>query len=214
MNKDLSNRVIRQRLVNDRLYCAHWSELNDPLEGRYEIYLGDKSVKTQSIMTSRIESARDTYRVASLSADPTNFLMWSHYAGGHKGVVIEIEISEDHPDLMKIFYSPFSSIFTEKIQTKEDMKHLFNGKSEEWSYEQEYRLVTEQQFFQLPVPVTRVLLGPQVDTEQANILERVAPGSVEIVRMELDREQGALTVVGPNTAIRPTPTPARFSRTP
>lgn len=199
-------------LINDRLYCAHWSELNDPLEGRYEIYLGDKSIKAQSVMATRIDKARDTYRLASLSADPTNFLMWSHYADGHKGIVIEIEIPEDHPDLTKILYSPFSSVFTEKIQTKEDMRHLFNGKSEEWSYEQEYRLVTEHRFLPLRYPVSRMLLGPQVDDEQAEILQRIAPSSVEIVRMELDSLQGTLTVVGPNVPIRQTPTPARFAR--
>ncbi len=111
-------------LVNDRLYCAHWSELNDPLEGRYEIYLGGKSLKIESIMTSRIENARDTYRVSSLSADPTNFLMWSHYAEGHKGIVIEVEVPESHSDLTKVVYSSFSSVFTDKLQTKEDMRHL------------------------------------------------------------------------------------------
>ncbi len=96
-------------IVNQRLYCAHWKELNDPLEGRYEIYLGEKSDRLESIMASRIENAKDTYRVASLSADPTNFLMWSHYADGHKGVAIEIEIADDHEDLIQVIYTPFLS---------------------------------------------------------------------------------------------------------
>jgi Protein of unknown function (DUF2971) len=198
-------------LINNRLYCAHWSELNDPLEGRYEIYLGDKSDRIHSIMTSRIEKARDTYRVASLSADPTNFLMWSHYADGHKGIVIEVEVRESHPDLTKVLYSPFSSLFTDKLQTKEDMRHLFNSKGNEWAYEQEYRLVTENNYFALPEPVSRVLLGPMVSDEQAGILGAVAPSSVEIVRMELDRFQGTLTVVSPNKTIQPTPAPVRFA---
>lgn len=198
-------------LVNDRLYCAHWSELNDPLEGRYEVYLGGKSHKVESIMTSRIENARDTYRVSSLSADPTNFLMWSHYAEGHKGIVIELEIPESHPDLTKVVYSPFSSVFTDKLQTKEDMRHLFNGKGEEWEYEQEYRIITEDTFFLLPEAVNRVLLGPLVSDLQISILEKVIPSRIEIVRMELDRVQGTLTVNSPNKAIQPTPAPMRFT---
>lgn len=198
-------------VVNQRLYCAHWSELNDPLEGRYEIYLGESSERLQSIMTSRIEKARDAYRVASLSADPTNFLMWSHYADGHKGVVVEVNVPDDHADLIQVVYSPFSSVFTDKLQTKEDMRHLFNGKGEEWSYEQEYRIVTEGSFFALPQPVERLLLGPLVSNEHESILREVIPKRMEIVRMELDKFQGTLTVNSPDNAIGPTPAPIRFA---
>ncbi len=198
-------------VVNQRLYCAHWWELNDPLEGRYEIYLGEKSDRLESLIASRIEKAKDTYRVASLSADPTNFLMWSHYADGHKGVVIEVEIPDGHEDLTKVIYTPFSSIFTDKLLTKEDMRHLFNGKGEEWAYEEEYRIVIEGQFFTLPMPVERILLGPLVSEDQATILRKILPETVDIVRMKLDRVQGTLAVNSPNKAIQPTPTPPRFA---
>lgn len=200
-------------VVNQRLYCAHWSELNDPLEGRYEIYLGERSDRLESIMASRIEKAKDTYRVASLSADPTNFLMWSHYANGHKGIGIEVEVPDDHEDLIPVIYTPFSSVFTDKLQTKEDMRHLFNGKGEEWAYEQEYRIVIEGRFFALPKPVKRLLLGPLVSENQATILRKIVPETVEIIRMELDRVQGTLAVNSPNKAIQPTPAPLRFAGT-
>lgn len=162
-------------------------------------------------MTSRIEKAKDAYRVASLSADPTNFLMWSHYADGHKGIVIEVEVPEERGDLIQVTYTAFSSVFTDKLQTKEDMRHLFNGKGEEWAYEQEYRIVAEERFFALPKPVERLLLGPLVSNEQESILRKVIPEKVEIVRMELDRVQGTLTVNSPNNAIQPTPAPLRFT---
>lgn len=200
-------------IVNQRLYCAHWSELNDPLEGRYEIYLGERSDRLESIMASRIDKAKDTYRVASLSADPTNFLMWSHYADGHKGIVIEVEVPDDHEDLMQVIYTPFSSVFTDKLQTKEDMRHLFNGKGEEWGYEQEYRIVIEGRFFALPQPVRRLLLGPLVSEDQATTLRKIVPETVEIVRMGLDRIQGTIVVNSPNKAIQPSLTPLRFAAT-
>jgi len=162
-------------------------------------------------MTTRIEKARDAYRVASLSADPTNFLMWSHYADGHKGIVIEVEVPEDHEDLTQVVYTPFSSVFIDKLQTKVDMRHLFNGKGEEWAYEQEYRVVTVGRFFALPKPVERLLLGPLVSNEQESILSKVVPEKVEIVRMKLDQVQGTLTVNSPDKAVQPTPVPLRFS---
>ena len=197
--------------MSRRLYCAHWSELNDPLEGRYEIFLGEKSPKLASIMTNRIEAARNCFRVASLSADPTNFLMWSHYADGHKGVVVEVDIPDDHPDLTKITYSPFSSVFSEKAQTNQDMRHLFNGKGEEWAYEQEYRVITDREFFELENPIQRLLMGPAVDDAQQRILRALLSDKVELVEMELDQIQGTLKMQSADKTVQATPVPSRFS---
>ncbi|VVE15866.1 hypothetical protein PCO31110_02913 [Pandoraea communis] len=194
-------------VLNQRLYCAHWSTLNDPLEGRYEIYLGNRSHRYESIMASRIEQARDGYRIASLSATPTNFLLWSHYAEGHKGVAIEVDIPDDDPDLTKVVYSPFSSVFSEKEQTRDDMRHLFNGKGEEWAYEEEYRIITDSEHFDLPSKPSRLLLGPMVPLEQAALLRKALSDHIEIVTMDLDRVQGTLVVVGPTPSLQPSGQP-------
>lgn len=185
-------------VLNHRLYCAHWSELNDPLEGRYEIYLGQGEARMQELMVGRIEAAKNKYRVASLSADPANFLLWSHYADGHKGVAIEVEIPEDHKDLIAIMYTPFSSVFSHKLQTREDMRHLFNGKGEEWQYEQEFRIVVPRKYFKLPSKVSRILLGPRVRHEEEQLLRAVLPPAVQVVSMRLNKTQGTLSVIATN----------------
>jgi hypothetical protein len=190
-------------VVNHRLYCAHWRELNDPLEGRYEIYLGKKDDEIEGVMDSRIGRARDKYRIACLSADPENFLLWSHYADGHKGIVVEIDIPDGHPDLTAVVYTPFSSVFSEKTDTKEDMRHLFSGKALPWSYEQEYRVITEAKYFELPRPASRLLLGAMVSKEQVRILETTLSRFIDIVPMNLDEVQGTLHVVESNSAAQP-----------
>lgn len=182
-------------VVNQRLYCARWGELNDPLEGRYEVYFGNK-VKDPQRLVGKIEGKRDKFRIASLSSDPTNFLLWSHYADGHKGVAIEVEIPELHPDLFEITYSPFSSIFSESVQLKEDMRHIFNGKTEEWEYEREYRVITTREHFKLDSPIMRILVGPLVSESRRKILRTILPDSVQLVPMELDRGQGTLHLTG------------------
>lgn len=191
-------------VINQRLYCCSWQELNDPLEGRYEIYLGKKSKKIESIMQGRIEEARNALRIASLSKDVTNFLMWSHYANGHKGIAVEVEISEDDPGLYEVTYSPFSSVFTEKEQTGLNMQHLFSAKTEEWTYEEEYRVITSNKHFKLSEPVKRIYLGPQVPRERAVLLKKILPSSCEIVETELDRVQGTLKVLSPNNRFHAT----------
>ncbi|MBN9082990.1 MAG: hypothetical protein BGP04_02200 [Rhizobiales bacterium 62-17] len=190
-------------VLNQRLYCAHWSALNDPLEGRYEIYLGSKNHKIESGMVNRIEQARNGFRIASLSATPTNFLLWSHYADGHKGVAIEVDVPDGYPDLTEVVYSPFSSIFSEKEETLDDMRHLFNSKGEEWAYEEEYRIITNSQYFDLPSPPSRLLLGPMVPLERATLLRKTLSNYIEIVTMDIDRVQGTLHVVGPTPSLQP-----------
>lgn len=184
-------------VIHRRLYCARWSELNDPLEGRYEIYLGEQAISTEGAMVGQIERAREDLRIASLSADPTNFLLWSHYADGHKGVAIEMEIPNEHADLLQVTYSPFSSVFTEYRETKGDLRHLFNGKSEEWSYEKEYRVVIASTHFQLPSGRMRVLLGPRASEESENILRKILPADVPLVKTRLNRVQGNIEIVQP-----------------
>ncbi|ART55602.1 hypothetical protein CBP36_06450 [Acidovorax carolinensis] len=173
-------------VINRRLYCAHWAELNDPLEGRYEAHFSDKGA------LGKIERAKNAFRVASLSASPDNFLLWSHYADGHKGVAIELDLPENHPDIVKVIYSPFSSVFSEEPQKGEDMRHIFNGKSEEWSYEQEYRIIFPRKYFRLPLKISRILVGPIVKAEQIRILRAALPLHVTLVQTELDRIQGVV----------------------
>ena len=170
--------------INNRLYCAHWTELNDPLEGRYEAAFSEKSA------IGKIERAKNSLRIASLSASPDNFLLWSHYADGHKGVAIEIDFPEKHPSIAEVIYSPFSSIFSHAPEKGEDMSHIFNGKSEEWSYEQEYRVIQSRKFFRLPHNVSRILLGPMVKREQLRILRAALPPHILLIQTELDRIQG------------------------
>ena len=172
--------------INKRLYCAHWTELNDPLEGRYEAFFNDRSA------LGKIERAKNSFRIASLSASPDNFLLWSHYADGHKGVAIELDLPDKHPNIVEVIYSPFASVFNEEPKKGEDMRHIFNGKSEEWSYEQEYRVILSRRYFRLPINVSRILIGPMAQAEQVRILRTVLPPHVTLVQTELDRIQGVV----------------------
>ena len=197
-------------VVNNRLYCAHWSQLNDPLEGRYEISSRELSMSVGETMAERIEKAKDTYRIASLSADPTSFLMWSHYANGHKGAVIEVDIPDEEPELYRVIYTEFQSVFTEKTQTEKDMRHIFNGKTEEWKYEQEYRLITEEPYFVLENPVERILLGSAVSNEHTNIMKTLLGSQIQLIQMELGERLGIPAMTSSEAEVIPTPPTKRF----
>jgi hypothetical protein len=176
---------------NSRLFCAHWDKLNDPYEGRYEIWLHKDEEILREGMTNTIEEKKKAWRIAALSADPTHILLWSHYANGHKGVAVEVDIPRNHEYLRKVRYYPYwyTPVFSETSQTEYTMRHLFEEKGLEWAYEREYRIITEKEFFLLSKPVTRVLVGPKAEDHQIDILKKAVwrkGRKVNIVKMQCD----------------------------
>jgi Protein of unknown function (DUF2971) len=173
-------------IMYQRIWCAQWDTLNDPLEGRYEVFFVDPS----SNFTSLVNKRRDEWRICSLSEDLHNFLLWSHYGAGHRGIAIEIDIPEDTPELVKVLYIPFSPMFTDANQSNTDQRGLFTNKTQEWQYEKEYRILNKQNFFKLPNPIKRIFLGPKVPIDRIRALREILPDTVELVEMELDITQG------------------------
>ncbi|HFD32509.1 MAG TPA: hypothetical protein ENJ28_07405 [Gammaproteobacteria bacterium] len=77
-------------LINRRLYCADWRNLNDPMEGMF-VYGSDSSQESEiSKRVKGIVSAKRKYKVCSLAGTFDSHLLWSHYAGGFDGVAIEV----------------------------------------------------------------------------------------------------------------------------
>lgn len=171
--------------INQQVWCAKWDTLNDPLEGRYEVFFDT----TGHNFITQVNERRDEWRICSLSEDLHNFLLWSHYGSGHKGIAIEIDIPEDAPELKRVSYTPFSPIFTSVEQSNADQKDLFTCKTQEWEYEKEYRILHRQQFFKLPNPIKRIFVGPKVPRDRINALKIILPETVELIEMELDITQ-------------------------
>jgi hypothetical protein len=193
-------------VLNGRLYCAHWDKLNDPLEGRYEIWLRKEEENIRGEMTNVIEKKRKFCRIAALSADPTHILLWSHYANGHKGVAVEVDIPRNDPYLKKVHYLPYwyTPVFSENSQTEYTMRHLFTEKGSEWAYEREYRIITEEEFFLLHKPVTRVLVGPKADAQQIETLKKAVwrkGRKVKIVSTQCNVLEDQMRVFVPNSPL-------------
>jgi Protein of unknown function (DUF2971) len=178
-------RLLEIVLLN-RLHCATWDQLNDPLEGRFELSFAGKRPEDHGRIVEHLESDRNTWRVSSLSKDPSHFLLWSHYANGHKGVAVEIWFEPTNTDVTEIRYTPFSSIFGEDTDLKSTHRHMFEGKTPEWKYEAEWRVITKQKYYPLDAPVKRILLGPKVEPERVKMLRDVLPPSIELVCTDIN----------------------------
>lgn len=183
--------------VRKRVYCAHWTQLNDPLEGHYELYFRSKDDLRRTHFEDALTSNRDRHRIASFSEDSSHSLLWSHYADGHKGVALEVEIDADDPTLTKILYSDFYSVFTEETDVTLNHPHVFNGKTPEWEYEKEWRIVTTAEYHSLDTPCSRILLGPLVPPDRRETLQRILPENVQLVRTRIDFSNGKVEALQP-----------------
>jgi hypothetical protein len=91
-----------------------------------------------------------THALACYSEVPDNFLMWSHYTRGHKGVVVEFNLKSEFfsppSNLMPVSYRSerASAVFDrEGFAFNEHALSVVRTKSLAWSYEQEWRQLFE-----------------------------------------------------------------------
>ena len=120
-------------LTNEYFYLASKHQLNDPIE---------MSTKTRVSSTLYIG---DNYRICCFSNNDNSMLMWSHYAQEHKGIMVEYWFGGDLPKAVGIDKVTYTE---ETKRKKEENKYLFNQyiltKNNQWTYEDEVRLFTNQ----------------------------------------------------------------------
>lgn len=136
-----------------------------------------KTVEDHRLLTE-LEDAK-TMGVLSLSEKSNHLLMWSHYADQHKGMCIEFERKDD-PDnfLAHVMWRPvqYTDTYPNLHRRLAAWEVNLFTKSQEWSYEAEWRLVAKQggQLLPFPSPVTGIILGMKMPTERrAKIMEVV-----------------------------------------
>jgi hypothetical protein len=119
-------------------------------------------------------------RIYCLTPKPANVLMWSHYADNHRGICLEFSVADN-----LLFRTAAEVVYREEyprwvpcdINDKPGLvMELILTKSRDWSYEEEYRLVSVQasaltnfqqlhgDFFRLPKGALKaVIMGCEAD---------------------------------------------------
>ena len=154
-------RFLLDIFLNNRLYAAEYTEMNDPMEGHYLVKPGVINTRTKEL----IKDEKDTVRIVSLSADSDNQLMWAHYADGHKGLAIEVEIIDEYSELKEVKYQGLSELtHLAERDPLETAKHILSHKHEFWEYENEFRALNRHRKF-VSVVVTKVIFGCKVSDD-------------------------------------------------
>lgn len=146
-----------------------------------------KSAKVSELMASPeklIETVRRAYEknireagVFSLTEDPRNILMWSHYASNHTGVCLQFEFVGDVHVLTMAAPVGYSKVYptinwTEHTNMQFASKQLgdiLTCKHEGWSYEREHRIIVpsaaDNYLSFSPPALTGIILGCQMTSE-------------------------------------------------
>lgn len=165
---------IRPVFVENRLYFPTRKQLNDPFECIVPEFLGApaswytekakrltsglgwkrtqirkaakelRSRESRSAVRDRLQNDIDQCGILSLSEIRDDILMWSHYAGGHKGICLEFEATRHtafFADALKVEYSEERSRFDYRDDDFTQVQKVVFWKATHWNYEKEWRIV-------------------------------------------------------------------------
>lgn len=155
-------------LLNNRLYGAIYTELNDPMEGHFAYTLLDKNESLREQILAK--SARTS--ICSLSKRDNIGLMWTHYANEGKGCCIEVEVTDSKWKRLDIKYS-------DELPPATNVETVLTTKGTAWKYEEEVRyLNTPDQSKtgrerRIKVKITKVIFGYQTPDETSRIFKKL-----------------------------------------
>lgn len=136
--------------------------------------------------------------VACFSELSKHLLMWSHYADSHKGYCLEFstEYAPFCDQLYKVTYQnamPTIVVSEREIGDVVDLRAFLLIKARVWSYEKEWRVVSELSDTTIEYPpeaLKRILVGAKATTRTVNGLKRaVDTRRIEIVRLKLANDR-------------------------
>ena len=167
-------------ILKSRLYAAPYFDLNDPMEGRYLYSQSDGKIDED--MARMLKGEKDKVRVCSLSRNPNNELMWSHYAEGHKGVAIGIEVDSKRYKVRPIDYDGLHQIGRNNFHSGSAIDVL-SHKLDVWAYEEEERVFTKNKHY-VDVSIRRIICGSRMSNQDkgfiTELVGKINPG-IEII---------------------------------
>lgn len=195
-------------ILEERLYCALHIDLNDPFEGLFSTieWKGGGIVRSivQPIVRPIVSDIRGNYpqrafktldklpaldknvRVCSLSSTMKDVRMWSLYSSGHTGCVIEIDIDLT-PDIVQVRYTDGLQHFKDKIDANTKARDILSFKTKHWDYEQEYRIISENDFYPVENKISAIYLGLRSKEIHRNIITKVIGKSIPVYDTKLNQ---------------------------
>jgi len=166
-------------ICNKRLYAAAFTELNDPMEGMFLTEPGTREGYVRDVKTGK-----ERLRICSFSKDASSPPLWAYYADGFRGICLEVEVANRHPDyeLHEVEYDDITPVFgNQAARLKHELPRLLlRRKTRQWMPENEVRILTERQFITDGIKITGILLGKRTQPALGEAIRRLVQPHVQV----------------------------------
>ena len=182
-------------ILNERLYCAPYDELNDPFEGlfyaSYPLYTYPGPGRTNQVTTGKCKTAKDFFttrtKICSLSESLKDVLLWAHYARGNKGIAIEIDFSDNKKDIYNIDYGDNLKTLGDTPFTNTSPTEVLSYKTKHWKYENEYRIIQEEDYYPITGRIKSIFTGERISDLHNELLHEVT--RIPIIPTKINTEE-------------------------
>lgn len=176
-------------LQNRRIKASTFNRLNDPFE---LLGIETSNLIIRNALSETKRRISSNFGILCFSKIWSNPVQWAHYANHHKGLCIEIELT-DRCDAQKVEYVP-ERLDSSVISSPKFSEKLLLTKFEHWGYEEEYRIIRQLdnfvkddslyfQPFNDDIKITKVIIGCQSNITRNQVLDSLsdADKGVEII---------------------------------
>jgi hypothetical protein len=173
LSKNSVNYVINP-IQTSHYYLPTRDRLNDPSEGVFNNQLqkqlfgfmqgvtglGERQELAEPVFerAKEVTAAINTSGIFSLTSNPTDELMWAHYADSHRGIAIEYDLElltrftpKSHLHTFDVEYEKGPpELGINNLASSNALQIMLGYKSPRWSYEEEYRVLVDNINGQIP----------------------------------------------------------------
>jgi len=179
------------------LYCAHYMDMNDPMEGRFTSSRLVRKSKNYRTFKNTITDQKAQLGICSFSEVYDNELMWAHYAGKYKGICIAYSLSRlldrlgREVTFVRMYYNEDEPTIRPTRKEPEKLaKMVLSYKNYRWLHEREWRMFARpgKVYYGDTACVTRVYLGSEMGSNDRERLTAVLNGlNIKIYFMNIDK---------------------------
>lgn len=200
---------ILEVLVESKLYFAKPSQFNDPFEFKPKRMSLDTSDLEGPLVTQYLDPSLDfsyelickqldNFGVSCFSAKKDDIIMWSHYAGSHKGMCLGFDTKHEFFKLLsQVSYQPERQELVGSDQ--EDIFRVMLRKHTDWKYEDEWRLIQKIGGDRMQFPeniLSSVVFGAYCTAARQSLVRKLLVGrNVQFYQAIIDKFEFKINIV-------------------
>ena len=159
-------------LINQRLYCSVFTELNDPMEG---FFWHSRSLSKKRL--NEIMKEKFSYKICSLSQSWQDIGLWTFYADEGRGCCIGVEPTDDTWEKKVLQYKndlPNYDELNSRYGEVEAINIILNTKLSRWSNESEIRFIKQTKNPYIPIRIKEIILDEEIIRKMIEMLNSLA----------------------------------------